>query len=153
MCNTKTNSKIKYQQKVTRVFQYIRNQNSDFCAALLQCFCYLNKCTVGRVMGYVLILSFEYDNYRPHPKDDGRLYFHFVCQSTHGGGGTWSQVWGGTPSQVGGVPGLRSGGYPISGPGGYPVSGPGGTQSQVWGGTPSQVRGVPWVPPSKGKNF
>ena len=25
--------------------------------------------------------------YRPHPKDDGRLYFHFVCQSTPGGGG------------------------------------------------------------------
>ena len=21
-------------------------------------------------------------NYRPHPKDGGRLYFHFVCQST-----------------------------------------------------------------------
>ena len=27
------------------------------------------------------------DFYRPHPKDDGRLYFHFVCQSTPGGGG------------------------------------------------------------------
>ena len=25
-------------------------------------------------------------NYRPHPEDDGRLYFHFVCQSTPGGG-------------------------------------------------------------------
>ena len=25
-------------------------------------------------------------HYRPHPKDDGRLYFHFVCQSTPGGG-------------------------------------------------------------------
>ena len=34
--------------------------------------------------------------YRPHPKDDGRLFFHFVCQSTPGGG----------------VPGLRFSGGP-----------------------------------------
>ena len=39
------------------------------------------------------------DFYRPHPKDDGRLYFHFV--HTCRGGGTPSQVW--------------VGGYPISG--------------------------------------
>ena len=41
-------------------------------------------------------------SYRPHPKDDGRLYFHFVCQSTPGGGGVpglskgknfWQQIW------------------------------------------------------------
>ena len=53
----------------------------------------------------------QYVNYRPHPKDDGRLYF----QSVHTCGG---------------------GGYPISGPGRgrYPIPGPGGG-----GVTPSQV--------------
>ena len=51
--------------------------------------------------------------YRPHPKDDGRLYFHFVCQSTPRPGGGVSQVqvqvgggtqsshgWGGPRSQI-----------------------------------------------------
>ena len=41
--------------------------------------------------------------YRPHPKDDGRLYFHFVCQSTPGGGGGYLiQPW--TGGRGGGVP-------------------------------------------------
>ena len=77
--------------------------------------------------------------YRPHPKDEGRYCFQFVCQFTPGGeypvpglgrGGTPCQVWirGGTPSQV------WMGGCPI--PGLYRR----GTPSQVWtGGTPSQV--------------
>ena len=60
--------------------------------------------------------------YRPHPKDDGRLYF----QSVHTwGGGSPGPGRGGTRSQItGGVPSLRSGGVPSlrSGGGGYPVS-------------------------------
>ena len=61
--------------------------------------------------------------YRPHPKDDGRLYFHFVCQSTPGGGtyllgggggGTYSGLGGGGgvptfPGLGGGVPTLAGG--------------------------------------------
>ena len=39
--------------------------------------------------------------YRLHPKDDGRLYFHFVCQSTPWQGGTY-------------LPCTRGGGYPPS---------------------------------------
>ena len=101
--------------------------------------------------------------YRPHPKDDGRLYF----QSVHTlGGGTPYQVRGGYPISGlgGGVPHLRSrlgwgvphprscgvphtqvpgggtpsqvGGYPISGLGGYPISGLGGGA-----GTPPKVKG------------
>ena len=52
--------------------------------------------------------------YRPHPKDDGRLYFQSVhtCRG-EGGWGTWSQV-------QGGVPGPRSGGVPSSMYGGVP---------------------------------
>ena len=42
-----------------------------------------------------LFIFFVVFYYRPHPKDDGRLYFHFVCQSTPGGGGTRSQIFGG----------------------------------------------------------
>ena len=41
--------------------------------------------------------------YRPHPKDDRRLYFHIVCQSTPGGGGTYlpgGGGGGGVPTQV-----------------------------------------------------
>ena len=65
--------------------------------------------------------SLSADIYRPHPKDDGRLYFHFVCQSTPGGGYQVSDFRGG------GVPGLRfrGGGYQVSdfrGGGGYLVS-------------------------------
>ena len=48
--------------------------------------------------------------YRPHPKDDGRLYFHFVCQSTPrrgGGSQVQDQVGGGTRSSHG------WGGFPV----------------------------------------
>ena len=71
--------------------------------------------------------------YRPHPKDDGRLYFHFVCQSTPGGGGTYlpgggggylpSQVWvGGTYLGRGGhLPWLGWGGTYLGWGGGVPT--------------------------------
>ena len=63
----------------------------------------------------------DHNHYRPHPKDDGRLYFHFVCQSTPGGGGPRSQIFGGGPrSQI-----FR-----------------GGPRSQIFGGGPrSQIFG------------
>ena len=92
--------------------------------------------------------------YRPHPKDDGRLYYQSV--HTCGGGGTPSQVSvrGGTPSQVqvGGVPHPRSrcGGYLE-----YPPMGSG------WG-TPSPLDlgwGTPWTwdqvtpPPGPGTRY
>ena len=87
------------------------------------------------------------DFYRPHPKDDGRLYFHFVCQSTKWGGesqvpvsdpggGPRSQIFGGSQvSDFGGGP--RSQifrGDPRSQifGGGYPVS-------DFWGGPRSQI--------------
>ena len=67
---------------------------------------------IDEAKGYVLLLActvfrhradrwLHYGNghfYRPHQKDDGRLYF----QSVHTCGGTPSQVW------VGGVPHPRS---------------------------------------------
>ena len=84
--------------------------------------------------------------YRPHPKDEERYCFQFVCQFTPRGGVPHPRSgWGGTPSQVwmggypisglragypipgldGGVPHLRSGqGYPIPDlDGGYPIPG------------------------------
>ena len=78
--------------------------------------------------------------YRPHPKDDGRLYFHFVY--TCRGGGQYP-----VPGLGRGVPHLRSGwrvphprfrlggwrSMPISGLGG------GGVPHPRSGGTPSQV--------------
>ena len=71
--------------------------------------------------------------YRLHPKDDGRLYFQFVCQFTHGGypiqvtgGVPPSQVWTGGgvlyPADGGGVPHPTDRGYPLSRSGwGYPL--------------------------------
>ena len=86
------------------------------------------------------------NHYRPHLKDDGRLYFQFVCPFTPGGG-TPSSCWG-VPSSPG--PG---GGYPIH------LMGGGGTSSQIqaWGtnpadgGYPIQLMGVrqQGVPPSR----
>ena len=69
--------------------------------------------------------------YRPHPKDGGRQYFHFVCQSTPQRG------WGDTPSQV-----WKGGGYTIPGLDGgggvLPIPGlDGGILSHVW------IRGYP----------
>ena len=100
--------------------------------------------------------------YRLHPKDGGRQYFHFVCQSMprQGGGYPITDVDRGYP-----IPGLdgvhhhRSGGglpHPRSGLGiphlrsgwGYPILGldgmyPGVPSSQVW------MVGVPRVPPAR----
>ena len=108
--------------------------------------------------------------YRLHPKDDGRLCFKFVCQSTWGGGvphpadggyplprsrqgGTPSSWWGVPPSQVqvGGYPIQLMGGTPFPGPGGgisypadggtpFPGPGRGHTPSSWWGVPPSQVQ-------------
>ena len=49
-----------------------------------------NAREVSFVIGHFSKMS---DIYRPHPKDDGRLYFHFVCMSTprRGGGGPRSR--------------------------------------------------------------
>ena len=92
----------------------------------------------------------SFDFYRPHPKDGGRLCFHFV-HHLGGGGYPISGLGGGYP-----IPGLGRG-YPIPGPGGgYPIPGQGrggGTLSQVWMGYPPKTwDGVPpwtWdrVPP------
>ena len=73
-------------------------------------------------------LSFRF--YRPHSKDDGRLYFHFVCQSTprRGRGGSQVQV----QVERGGVsnPAMDGGGGP-----GLRFSGGEGPRSQIfWGG-------------------
>ena len=77
--------------------------------------------------------------YRPHPKDDGRLYFHFVHTCRGGGGSS-------TLYQV------LVGGYPISGlGGGYPIpglglgGGGGACPFQVWveEGYPIPGLGVP----------
>ena len=97
--------------------------------------------------------------YRPHPKDDGRLYFQSV-HTCGGEGGTWSQVWGvpshrswggGTPSQVQGVvPHPRSGGYPIQTWSGGARSTP---QNQVWMGyPPGPGMGYP-LPPGPGMGY
>ena len=64
---------------------------------------------LGQVMLWVLHLLWflmgGLSCYRPHPKDDGRLYFHFVCQFIPGGGTYLLGGWGGTYSGlVGGVP-------------------------------------------------
>ena len=70
--------------------------------------------------------------YRPHPKDDGRLYFHFVCQFTPGG----------APRQGG--PHL---GYP-------PIQVPGLSGGPTWGTPPSRSRwGSTWDthPPSRSR--
>ena len=56
---------------------------------------------------FIQICHFTF--YRPHPKDDGRLYFHFVCQFTWWGGYLPSGWWGGVPT----FPGL-GGGVPTS---------------------------------------
>ena len=67
--------------------------------------------------------------YRPHPKDDGRLYFQFVCQFTWGGGYPLHRS--------------RWGGYSFPGPGGgYPFQLMGGTPSSWWGVPPAGV--TPW---------
>ena len=88
--------------------------------------------------------------YRPHPKDEGRYSFQFVCQFTPQGdypvpgrgGSTKCQVWtGGTPSQVWmrrGVP------HPRPGPGGIPHlrSGQGSNPFQVWMGGGFPISGL-----------
>ena len=100
--------------------------------------------------------SFWCGFYRPHPKDDGRLYFQSVHTFGGGvpdpaldGGGTWSSLGqGGYLIQpwMGGR-GEGKGRYPNLGWGGYPnlVGVP-----HFQGGTPSL--GTP-LPPSKGKIF
>ena len=55
---------------------------------------YALKCK-GKLCGLEYIL---HSNYRPHPKDDGRLYFQFVCQFTPGGYPVQLMVGRGTPS-------------------------------------------------------
>ena len=83
----------------------------------------------------------ELTSYRPHSKDEGRLYFHFVCQSTSWLGGTPSGPLRGYPRQVltRGVPHpvpIR-GGYPHpSWQGGTPILSNGGGMSGLDGGTP-----------------
>ena len=94
--------------------------------------------------------------YRPHPKDDGRLYFHFVCQSTPRRGGGVPGLGRGVPDPAmdegggprsqnfrGEVPGLR-----FSGGGGAP-------RSQIFRGVPglrfSWGGGLSGL--NKGKNF
>ena len=79
--------------------------------------------------------------YRPHPKDDGRLYFHFVCQFTREGGILPSRWWGGTYSALNGggtyLPRSGLGGYLLSG-----LAGGGGVLTQVWmGGVPTLAGG------------
>ena len=72
--------------------------------------------------------------YRPHPKDGGRYYFHFVCQSTPWRGQGYPiprSGWGGVPhSQV-----LMGGGVP------YPRSWWGYPYTQDWLGYPSSRTG------------
>ena len=94
-------------------------------------------------------------NYRPHPKDDGKVLFS-VCQSTPGGvphpypspslsipvgGGTWSSLGqGGIPQSSlgwgGGVPQPWMGGYPNLGLGGTPTLDRGVPHLMSGGGTP-----------------
>ena len=131
----------------------------------------VNVCLVNSFMDVFYLEDDEYNYisfltktgfyyYRPHPKDDGRLYF----QSVHTWGGSQVQVQvGGSQVQVGGsqvqVGGsqvqVQVGGVPGPGPGG---GGPrsrsrlGGTQSQIQGGTWSQVQGG-YLVSVKGKIF
>ena len=126
-------------------------------------------------MNIVTSESVGYNFYRPHPKDDGRLYFQSV-HTCGGGGGTPSQVWVGVYPisglgrgvrhlrsggvrhlRSGGVPHPRSGGVPHPRPGWWGV--PGVPLNQVWimggqGTPPNQVRmvegGVARVPPWPG---
>ena len=113
---------------------------------------------------------FVFRFYRPNPKDDGRLCFHFVHHFGGGVGGTPSQVWKGL-----GVPHPRSGrgggrvsqpkvwmegGYPIPGlDGGYPipgldrVGGAQGTPSSPGWGTSHQQDGVPPCPGQDGGGY
>ena len=95
--------------------------------------------------------------YRPHPKDDGRLCFHFVHHC--GGGGTpytdggrvspFRSRLGGLPHPLTGgtpFPGLRRG-YPIHWIGGYPLP------SSRWGGGGYPIhwwRGIPFPGPGRG---
>ena len=94
-------------------------------------------------ISYETKISRSCNFYRPHPKNDGRLYFHFVCQFTPGGGGvpTFRMVEGGyllsgLDGRGGGVPtfpGLGGGrGVPTFWVGGrYPRTGVSPSQERI----------------------
>ena len=80
----------KYQQKVTRVFQYIRNQNSDFCVALLQCYILLVQmyCRKGNgVRSYplnMIIVSYIFSTtYLCLLRNPRRSYLSFLRSALH----------------------------------------------------------------------
>ena len=73
----------------------------------------------------VLLVAINY--YRPHPKDDGRLYFQVVCLFTPGG----------VPHPADGGRGVP---HPADGGGGYPIQ-------LMMGGFPSSWWGYLGYPP------
>ena len=129
--------------------------------------------SVPLLRGVLISLNdFIFFYYRPHPKDDGRLYF----QSVHTfGGGPQVQVEWGSQVQVGGSQSQIQGGSQSQIQGGSQSQIWGGSQSQIWGGYPVSVKGkifdtrfglihvqtgkkifvegLPPHPPSKGKIF